>query len=227
MTYVLSITIVHLWEQEFVQLNIEPGTTSSKDSQYSLTFFTSIEPERLIGGWVATIVKITSIACGVCSHAVCGHRLWGVRSFPSPPNINTRVYDVQLLAIWHIPLLAVVLLLSLALRIGQLPVVHNLPPHHAHAWAIFYLRSGLITFEMPAPPRLNSEWASDSFVNANQTLIKAGFKMCYLTIECSIFAYCAWTIIAIRRLTILLPEGKREEQLYSKSFTLREAAFQH
>ena len=50
MTYVLSITIVHLWEQEFVQLNIEPGTTSSKDSQYSLTFFTSIEPERLIGG---------------------------------------------------------------------------------------------------------------------------------------------------------------------------------
>ena len=50
MTNVLSITIVHLWEQEFVQLNIEPGTTRSKDSQYSLTFFTSIEPERLIGG---------------------------------------------------------------------------------------------------------------------------------------------------------------------------------
>ena len=38
---------------------------------------------------------------------------------PSVANY-TCIYDVQLLAIWHIPLLAVVLLLSLALHVGLL-----------------------------------------------------------------------------------------------------------
>ena len=48
----------------------------------------------------------------------------------------TCVYDVQLLVIWRIPLLAVVLLLSLALRVGLL---QRLPPR-AHAQVIIFLQ---------------------------------------------------------------------------------------
>ena len=46
----------------------------------------------------------------------------------------TCVYDVQLLAIWRIPLLAVVLLLSLALRVGLLRRLPTSPCPYTTVW---------------------------------------------------------------------------------------------
>ena len=92
----------------------------------------------------------------------------------------TCVYDVQLLAIWRILLLAVVLLLSLALHVGQLQRLPTSPCFSRfrndrlerrmlcsyRSWfaslhvicllqtplPCTFISSGLATFEMPAPP---------------------------------------------------------------------------
>ena len=88
------------------------------------------------------------------------------------------MYNLRLLAIWRIPLLAVVPLLSLALRVGlmrrlptsscpfsfpkkpltlfyiicTLPVVDLPSPTSLHMHESSFMYSGLTTFEMPAPP---------------------------------------------------------------------------
>ena len=60
----------------------------------------------------------------------------------------TCVYDVQLLVIWRIRLLAVVLLQSVAC--GDSPPAPVVDPPHMREWS--FICSGLTTFEMPAPP---------------------------------------------------------------------------
>ena len=119
-------------------------------------------------------VGVSRINCSVlpADHAGAWHGPTGLHQHPK----YTCVYDVQLLAMWHIPLLAVVPLLSLALRIGlmrrlptsscpfpfpkkplmlfyiicTLPVV-DLPPPSLHMHESSFMCSGLTTFEMPAP----------------------------------------------------------------------------
>ena len=117
-------------------------------------------------------------------------------------NTHAAVYIVQLLAIWRIPLLAVVPLLSLALRVGlmrrlptsscpfpfpkkpltlfyicTLPVVY-LPPI---LLASSFMCSGLTTFEMLAPPLLRP---SDSVSNHNLTTILSQSASTYLCQWC-------------------------------------------
>ena len=109
-----------------------------------------------------------------CQHA--DHA--GARRGPTGLHRNPRfakytcVYDVQLLAIWRIPLLAVVPYLSLALRVGlmrRLPtsscpfpfpkkpltlfyIICALPVVDLYMHESSFMCSGLTTFEMPAPP---------------------------------------------------------------------------
>ena len=111
-------------------------------------------------GVVATLVSVPALAGPLFSGSLV--------LFPDCIStyvlLNTHAYTTyQLLAIWRIPLLAVVLLLSLALRVGLL---RRLPPPipRMHMHKLSFICSGPTTFEMPTPPLFLIYW---SFTHSN------------------------------------------------------------